>query len=212
MHSVVFDIRFRFSVWNNAVLEDAFSCIRYSIPDQRLKQRLSSKKHSVLPISKFRISVWNNDCPRRSIHYYPNQNSSFRRQRLIVQRCPRRSIQSYPNQNFGVNVWYNVALEEAFSLIKIRSLHQSVNHFQYQINQPRQSFKTTLFPRSQKFTSIRQSLPISNQSAETVVRNNAVPKKSKFLHQSINHFQYQTNQPRQSFETTLCSNRSNNQQ
>eukprot|EP00979_Chaetoceros_neogracilis_P008283 scaffold1843_cov232-Chaetoceros_neogracile.AAC.2 len=29
--------------------------------------------------------------------------------------------------------------------------------------------QTTLFPKSQKFTSIRQSLPISNHSAETVV-------------------------------------------
>jgi hypothetical protein len=52
---------------------------------------------------------------------------------------------------------------------KVKSLHQSVNRFQYQIIQPRQLFETTLFPRSQKFTSIRQSLPISNHSAETVL-------------------------------------------
>jgi hypothetical protein len=50
-----------------------------------------------------------------------------------------------------------------------KSLHQSVNRFQYEIIQPRQLFETTLFPRSQKFTSIRQSLPISNLSAKKVV-------------------------------------------
>jgi hypothetical protein len=55
-----------------------------------------------------------------------------------------------------------------------------------QINQPRQLFETTLFPRSQKFTSIRQSLPISNQSTETVVSNNSVPEKSKvYINPSI---------------------------
>jgi hypothetical protein len=108
---------------------------------------------------------------------------------------------------------------------EVKSLHQSVNRFKYQIIQPRQFFEITLFRRSQKFTSIRQSLPISNQSAKTVVWNNAVPEKSKVyinpsiasniksfsrdsclkqrccqkvksLHQSVNRFQYQINQPR----------------
>ena len=73
----------------------------------------------------------------------------------------------------------NAVFEEAFCLIKIRTPHQSINHFQYQIIQPTQFFETTLFPRCQKLTSIRQSLPISNQSAETVLWNNAVPEKSK---------------------------------
>jgi hypothetical protein len=115
---------------------------------------------------------------------------------------------------------------------EVKSLHQSANRFQYQINQPRQLFEITLFRRNQKFTSIRQSLPISNQSAETVLWNNAVPEKSKVyinpsiasniksisqdsclkqrcsgeiksLHQSANRFQYQIIHPRQLFETTL---------
>jgi hypothetical protein len=145
----------------------AISLIQFKIPAPAfeatlLLQRLSSKKHSLLSKSKFKFPAPAFDTTLSSKKHSVLSKSKFRRQRF---------------------------LEEAFSLIKIRSLHQSVNHFQYQINQPRQSFKTTLFPRSQKFTSIRQSLPISNQSAETVVRNNAVPKKSKFLHQSVNHFQ-----------------------
>jgi hypothetical protein len=49
----------------------------------------------------------------------------------------------------------------------VKSLHQSVNRFQYQINQPRQLFEITLFPEV------------------------------KSLHQSVNRFQYQINQPRQ---------------
>jgi hypothetical protein len=115
---------------------------------------------------------------------------------------------------------------------EVKSLHQSVNRFQYQIIQPRQLFEITLFPTSQKFTSIRQSLPISNHSAETVVWNNAVPEMSKVyinpsiafsiksfsrdsclkqrcsrdvksLHQSVNRFQYQIIQARQLFEILL---------
>jgi hypothetical protein len=62
----------------------------------------------------------------------------------------------------------------------VKSLHRFVNHFQYQINQPRQSFETTLSPRSHINSSIA--------------------------------FQYQINQPRELFETTLRSKRSNNQQ
>jgi hypothetical protein len=99
---------------------------------------------------------------------------------------------------------------------EVKSLNQFVNCFQYQMNQPRQFFETTLFPRSQKFTSIRQSLQLSNHSADTVVWNNAVPEKSKvYINpsiasnikskkcQSVNHFQYQIIQPTQLFETTL---------
>jgi hypothetical protein len=52
---------------------------------------------------------------------------------------------------------------------EVKSLHQSVNRFQYQINQPTQFFETTLFSKSQNFKSICQLLPISNESAETVV-------------------------------------------
>jgi len=134
------------------------------------------------------------------------------RQRL-KQRCPRRCILSYQNQRFTlIRHLFPISNQSAKtgSCLKqhcsreVKSLHQSVNHFQYQINQPRQSFKTKLFPRSQKLSSICRSLPISNQSAKTgSCLKQHCSREVKSYHQSVNNFQYQINQPRQSFETTL---------
>jgi hypothetical protein len=187
-------------VWNNAVPEKSKVYINPSITSN-----IKSISQTV---------IWNNTVPKKSkVYINPSIISNIKsisRDSRLKQRCSR----------------------------EVKSLHQSVNYFQYQINQSRQSFETTLFPRSQKFTSIRQlfpisnqsakqlfettlfprsqkftpirqPLPISNQSAKTVVRNNAVTEKS---YRFVDHFQYQINQPRQLFETTLCSNRSNNQQ
>jgi hypothetical protein len=99
---------------------------------------------------------------------------------------------------------------------EVKSLHQSVNRFQYQINQLRQLFETTLFRRSQKFTSIRQLFQISNQknvnpsiaskiksfSQESCLKQ-LCSGEVKSLHQSVNRFQNQIIQPKQLFETTL---------
>jgi len=133
--------------------------IKYEIPVQRLKQRCPRRSslsyqnqkftsiRQLFPISNQSAEtvVWNNAVPEKSrVYINPSITSNIKsisRDSCLKQRCSR----------------------------EVKSLHQSVNHFQYQINQPRQSFKTTLFPRSQKFTSIRQSLPISNRSVETVV-------------------------------------------
>jgi hypothetical protein len=113
---------------------------------------------------------------------------------------------------------------------EVKSLHRFVNHFQHQINQPRQSFETMLSPRSHINSSIAFQYQINQprQLFETTLRSNRsnnqqiAHNKSNIinninsnininintknrLHRFVNHFQYQINQPRQSFETTLSS-------
>jgi hypothetical protein len=178
-------------LWNNAVPEKSKVYINPSIAsiiksfsqESCLKQRCSGevkslhqsvnhfqyqiKKmsiHQSLPISNHSADtvVWNNTVPEKSkVYINPSIASnikSFSRDSSLKQRCSR----------------------------EVKSLHQSVNRFQYQIIQLTQFFETTLFPRSQKFTSIRQSLPISNNLADTVHWNNAVPEKSKvYINPSI---------------------------
>jgi len=151
-----------------------------------------------------------------------SNNKSMNWDSCLKQRCSRE-VKSL-HQSDIKSISRDSFLKQRCSR-EVKSLHQSVNRFKYQIIQPRQFFEITLFRRSQKFTSIRQSLPISNQSAKTVVWNNAVPEKSKVyinpsiasniksfirdsclkqrccqkvksLHQSVNRFQYQINQPR----------------
>jgi len=126
-------------------------------------QKFTSIRQS-LPVSNHSAEtvVWNNAVLEKSkVYINPSIASnikSFSRDSCLKQRCSG----------------------------EVKSLHQSVNRFQYQIIQPRHFFETTLFRRSQKFTSIRQSLPISNHSSETVVWNNAVPEKSKvYINPSI---------------------------
>ena len=144
---------------------------------------LSSKKHSVLSKSKVynnpsiclisnnsaETVVWNNAVPEKSKAYInpsiPSNIKSISWDRCLKQLCSRevkslhQSVNRFQYQlNSAETVIWNNAVPEKSKV----HINPSIA-FQYQINQPRQLFESTLFPKSQKFTSIRQSLPISNK-------------------------------------------------
>jgi hypothetical protein len=206
-------------VWNNAVLEKSKVYINPSIASniKSISRDSSLKQTTLFPKSqKFTPIRQSLPVSNHSAETFLWNNAVLEKSKVYINPSIASNIKSFSR---------DISLKQRCSG-EVKSLHQSVNRFQYQIIQSRHFFETMLFPKSQKFTSICQSLPISNQSAETVVWNNAVPEKSKVyinpsnasniksisrdsclkqccsrkvksLHQSVKRFQYQINQPKQ---------------